>query len=269
MRRAFTTHDAKSKDYESGNAKRFASREEAQSTFWPRLEVTYFVNSGSEANDLAVTMARLYTGNADIIAVRNGYHGGSPTAMALTDPHPALKAASPQASPADMWLGDDFHHNGAFRLSYGFEYAAMMETSKENEQFRFPTYDTYEWYLTLGSLTNVNKSVLNGKIPTWNDFVAHPNFDEFWKRQTIISYISAAPRVPTLNVAGWWDQEDFYGPQKIYELLEKHDANKMNYLVVGPWNHGGWNRAEGQKLGKIDKSKQEEVLSVLAEMFAP
>ena len=48
------------------------------------LEVTYFVNSGSEANDLAVMMARLYTGNADVIAVRNGYHGGSPTTMALT-----------------------------------------------------------------------------------------------------------------------------------------------------------------------------------------
>ncbi|HEU5039708.1 MAG TPA: aspartate aminotransferase family protein [Gemmatimonadales bacterium] len=53
----------------------------------PRLDVTYFVNSGSEANDLAVTMARLYTGNTDVIAVRNGYHGGSPSAMGLTSQH--------------------------------------------------------------------------------------------------------------------------------------------------------------------------------------
>jgi len=50
----------------------------------PGLDVTYFVNSGSEANDLAVMMARLHTGNNDIIAVRNGYHGGSPTSMGLT-----------------------------------------------------------------------------------------------------------------------------------------------------------------------------------------
>jgi alanine-glyoxylate transaminase / (R)-3-amino-2-methylpropionate-pyruvate transaminase len=50
----------------------------------PGLEVTYFVNSGSEANDLAIMMARLYTGNHDVIAVRNSYHGGSPSAMALT-----------------------------------------------------------------------------------------------------------------------------------------------------------------------------------------
>jgi alanine-glyoxylate transaminase/(R)-3-amino-2-methylpropionate-pyruvate transaminase len=48
------------------------------------LDVTYFVNSGSEANDLAITMARLYTGHTDVIALRNGYHGGSPSAMGLT-----------------------------------------------------------------------------------------------------------------------------------------------------------------------------------------
>ena len=42
------------------------------------LDVTYFMNTGSEANDLAITMARLYTGNTDVIALRNAYHGGSP-----------------------------------------------------------------------------------------------------------------------------------------------------------------------------------------------
>lgn len=51
------------------------------------LEVTYFVNSGSEANDLAITMARLYTGNYDVIALQNAYHGGSPSAMGLTSHH--------------------------------------------------------------------------------------------------------------------------------------------------------------------------------------
>jgi putative CocE/NonD family hydrolase len=127
----------------------------------------------------------------------------------------------------------------------------MMETSKENEQFRFPTYDTYEWYLTLGSLANVNKNVLKGKIPTWNDFVAHPDDDEFWQRQTLIPALTQVT-VPTLNVAGWWDQEDFYGPVTIYERLEKFDRERKNFLVVGPWNHGGWNAREGRTLGNID-----------------
>ena len=53
----------------------------------PGLDVTYFVNSGSEANDLAIAMARLYTGNFDVIALRNAYHGGSPSAMGLTSHH--------------------------------------------------------------------------------------------------------------------------------------------------------------------------------------
>ena len=54
-----------------------------------------------------------------------------------------------------------------------------------------------------------------------------------------------------MNVAGWFDQEDFYGPLKIYELLEKHDAKNQNFLVVGPWNHGGWAAGPGNKLGRI------------------
>ncbi len=64
------------------------------------------------------------------------------TAVAMLDPHPALKAVSPQASPADMFLGDDFHHNGAFRLSYGFEYVAMMETDKSQHSASSSTATT-------------------------------------------------------------------------------------------------------------------------------
>jgi putative CocE/NonD family hydrolase len=172
------------------------------------------------------------------------------TAMAMIEPHPALKAVSPQAPPADMWLGDDFFHNGAFRLSYGFEYSTRMETSRQQEQFEFDRYDTYDWYQALGPLSNVNARHLHGKIPTWNDFVAHPDYDNFWKRQTLVPYLSRV-LVPTLNVAGWWDQEDFYGPLRIYEVLEQNDDKKMNFLVVGPWNHGGWNRGDGSRLGII------------------
>src|SRR5260370_12679644 len=110
-------------------------------------------------------------------------YGGWLTVMAMLDPHPAVKAVSPQASPADMFLGDDFHHNGAFRLSYGFEYVALMETSKANTNFKFDRQDTFEWYLTLGPLTNVNAKYFRGKMPSWNDFVAHPNYDAFWQKQ--------------------------------------------------------------------------------------
>ncbi|HOW86325.1 MAG TPA: CocE/NonD family hydrolase [Candidatus Aminicenantes bacterium] len=184
---------------------------------------------------------------------RAGFYGvsydGWLAAQAMIDPHPALRAVSPQASPADMWLGDDFHHNGAFRLSYGFEYAAMMETSKESFNFGFDLYDTFEWYLRLGPLGAVNKRILGGRIPSWNDFVAHPNYDAFWQKQAMASYLTRVT-VPALHVAGWWDQEDFYGPQKIYATLEPHDDRGLSFFVAGPWNHGGWMR-DGSSLGRI------------------
>ena len=180
-------------------------------------------------------------------------YGAWLTVMAALDPHPALKAVVPQASPADMWIGDDFHHNGAFRLSYGLEYTYMMETSKEvaNTAALVDNYDVYEWYLKLGPLTNVDEKYLKKRYPTWNDFVNHPDYDAFWKRQGFAQWLNRVT-VPTLNVAGWWDQEDFYGPMKIYELLERHDTANKNFLVVGPWNHGGWSRSDGRKLGAID-----------------
>ena len=177
-------------------------------------------------------------------------YDGWTTVMGAIDPHPALKAASEQATPADMFIGDDFHHNGAFRLSYGLEYAFMEEAAKTDSLFPFGMYDTYDWYLKLGPLSNVNKKYFYNKMPSWNEFVAHPNYDQFWKRQSLAQLLDS-PRVPMLNVAGWWDQEDFYGPQKAYETWEKKDGGHRNYIVIGPWNHAGWSHGAGDKLGNI------------------
>ena len=209
------------------------------------------IDESSDTYDTIEWLVKNIPNNNGRVGVLGISYGGWLSVMAMLDPHPALKAVSPQASPADMFLGDDFHHNGAFRLSYGFEYATMMETGKTNYQFQFDTYDTYEWYLKLGALSNANDKYLQGKLPTWNDFVNHPNYDAFWQKQAFAPYLNRVT-VPTLNVAGWWDQEDYYGPLKIYELLEKHDAKNLNHLIIGPWNHGGWARSDGSRLGKIE-----------------
>jgi uncharacterized protein len=178
-------------------------------------------------------------------------YDGWTSAMAMLAPHPALKAVSPQASPADMFIGDDFHHNGAFRLSYGLEYAWLTEASKENATFSADRYDMYDWYLALGPLSNVQTRYLKDRrLPTWDDFVEHPNYDAFWQRQAMTPYLRRVT-VPTLNVAGWWDQEDFYGPLTIYRTLEAHDRENQNALVVGPWWHGGWG-GPGRRIGAID-----------------
>ena len=109
---------------------------------------------------------------------------------------------------------------------------------------------SYDWYLRLGPLSNANAKYFHDKIPTWNDFIAHSSYDEYWKHHAI-AYGLKQPTVPNLNVAGWWDQEDFYGPTATYERLEKADTKNLNYFVAGPWNHGGWGHGAGNSLGDI------------------
>jgi uncharacterized protein len=212
------------------------------------------IDEGTDTNDTVDWLLKNVPNNNGKVGILGISYGGWLTTMALLDPHPAIKAASEQASPADQFLGDDFHHNGAFRLSYGFEYSTEMETGKENYSFQFNRFDTYDWYLNeLGPISTGNANYLHGSVPTWNNFVDHPNYDEFWQKQAFAPYLKSLKlKVPNLNVTGWWDQEDFYGPNKIYELLEKNDSDHMNYLVAGPWNHGGWAGRDGSHLGKIE-----------------
>lgn len=111
----------------------------------------------------------------------------------------------------DAWTAvmADFHHNGAFRLSYGFDYTVFVETAKAaNSFFTFDQPDMYDWFLALGSLSAVNERYFHGKIPTWSEFVRHPDYDHFWQERAVTSYLDAV-KVPTLNIAGWWAPEDF------------------------------------------------------------
>jgi uncharacterized protein len=183
------------------------------------------------------------------VGIFGGSYDGWLATMALIGPHPALKAVSPQAPVGDFWMGDDFFHNGAFRQSYGYEYVKMVESSKNLEVISFGQADAYDWYLSLPMLSNLTAQ-LGGKLPTWNDFVAHPNYDSFWKQRAVKNYLNLAT-VPTLLVGGWWDQEDMYGPQVTYQALEKKDKKGLVFLVEGPWNHGGW-RGKGRQLAGVD-----------------
>ena len=168
--------------------------------------------------------------------------------VALVESHPALKASSPQAPMTDTWTGDDFFHNGAFRQTYGHEYVKGVEGAKGGLDVALDK-ESYDWYLALPTLSKLTEQ-LGGKLPTWNNFVAHPNYDEFWQKRAAQNYLTAAP-VPTLIVGGWWDQEDLFGPLAMYKALEKYDKKNHVFLVEGPWNHGGWG-GRGRRLGAID-----------------
>jgi putative CocE/NonD family hydrolase len=219
-------------------------------------EDVHGIDECTDTYDTIDWLVKHVPGNNGRVGIKGVSYDGWLAAMALIHPHPALKAASPQAPVADMFLGDDFHHNGAFRLSYGFEYVWMLESGKEQDtNWPIDLPDAYDWYLRLGPLSSVNARYLHGTRPSWNDFVAHPNYDAFWKRQAITSYLDLPLTVPALLVGGWYDQEDFYGPQRIYAELARHDPHHLAYLVLGPWDHGGWG-GPGEKLGPIDFGSQ-------------
>jgi len=209
------------------------------------------IDEGTDTYDTIAWLIKNVPNNNGRVGMTGISYPGWLVTQALLEPHPALKAASEQASPDDMFINDDFHHNGAFRLSYGFEYSALLEASKEkNTHFEFDQYDTYSWYLSLGALSNANARYFHEKMPTWNAFVEHPNHD-FWEQHAVTTVLKHTT-VPNLNVAGWYDQEDFVGPTRIYAMLEKTDKENLNFFVAGPWNHGGWMGESGRKLGDID-----------------
>ncbi len=164
-------------------------------------------------------------------------------------PHPALKAISPQAPMGDTWMGDDFFHQGAFRLSYGTEYTWSMESSSDGSEDPSPSrYDLYEWYRSFPTLGALAQAARADRWPSWHRFSEHPAYDSVWQARALPRYMTHAT-VPTLVVGGWWDQEDEYGPLAHYAALEPTDSAGLVHLVMGPWYHGQWSGDSGLALG--------------------
>jgi uncharacterized protein len=196
-------------------------------------------------------------------------YDGLTTAMTLLQPHPALKAISEQASPVDQWMNDDDHRFGALRESYDFEYAVMEQADKNsNTHFEFETYDTYQWYLDLGPLSNINAKYLHGKILYWNSTIDHPDYDDFWKKEAWVRQLHAST-VPNLNVAGFWDQEDPWGPWQIFHHAEEHDPEHTNFMVAGPWFHGQWQTPKADSIGLIPFAGHETAREFRENIEAP
>lgn len=211
------------------------------------------VDESTDTYDSIDWLVKNQPGNNGRVGVWGVSYGGWTAAMATIEPHPALKAVSSQASPNDMFIGDDFHHNGAFRLDYAWSWVSALETDgRTMKPFDFDgSADAYGWYLKQSDLASLDRQHLGRAAPSWQNFVSHPNYDSFWQQQRTSSNLPASVAVPNLIVAGWYDQEDLYGPLSIYGSQEAGDRRNLNYLVVGPWNHGGW-RGPGAAYGPYE-----------------
>ncbi len=226
-------------------------------------------NETTDAYDSIDWLVKNVAGNNGKVGMEGVSYDGLTTALALLHPHPALKAISEQASPVDQWMNDDDHRYGALRESYDFEYAVMEQADKNaNTHFDFSTYDTYQWYLDLGPVSNLNDKVLHGKIPYWNSTVEHPDYDDFWKKEAWVNQLHSSS-VPNLNVAGFWDQEDPWGPWQIFRHAEENDPDHTNFIVAGPWYHGEWQSPSGDRIGLIPAGGHETAREFRENIQAP
>jgi putative CocE/NonD family hydrolase len=226
-------------------------------------------NETTDAYDTIDWLVKNVPKNNGRVGIFGVSYDGLTAALTLLHPHPALKAISEQASPADQWMNDDDHRYGALRLSYDFEYAVLEQADKNaNTHFAFDIFDTYDWYLKLGPISNINAKYLHGSIPYWNDSVAHPNYDEFWHKEAWVNQLHNSP-VPNLNVAGFWDQEDPWGPWQIFRNSDKDGISAHNIMVAGPWFHGEWQSPQGDSIGLIPFGGHETAREFREQIEAP
>lgn len=187
-------------------------------------------------------------------------------AAALPGAHPALVAASPQAPIADLYMGDDAFHNGAFMLAANFGFyqsfrpreggPALPET---RPRFDYGTPDGYDFFLRMGGLREGTRKYFTTPNEYWDANLDHTTYDAFWKARSILPHLKDV-RAAVLTVGGWFDAEDLAGPLNVYRAIERSSPGASNRLVMGPWPHGGWSgTSQGDRLGNLSFAQKTSV----------
>ncbi|NNM75573.1 CocE/NonD family hydrolase [Sphingomonas sp. ID1715] len=185
------------------------------------------------------------------VAITGSSYPGFTALMALIDPHPALKAAVPQSPMVDGWMGDDWFHNGAFRLN-SFDYFVGQMAKENGGDLPLGLGDDYDIFLKAGSAGDFARAYGLDAFAVTRKFIEHPAYDPYWQGQAVDKLLAARKlTVPTMLVVGQWDQEDSYGAPAVYRALEPQDKNnELVSLVIGPWRHSGVNY-EARELGQV------------------
>ena len=218
------------------------------------------VDESTDTYDTVEWLLKNVSGNNGRAGFVGTSYPGFLAMMAGIDPHPAVKAISPQAPMIDVWMGDDFFHNGAFRQGYGYDYVFDMENKRKRAKDEYgkgadgKPRDGFDYFLERGSFAeDVKRSNAKAVLPTWKLFLEHPAYDATWRSRGVEWALNNVA-VPTLSVGGYYDQEDMYGPQEEYARLEPHDDKRENFLTLGPWRHGSW-ASSTRHLGAVEYTR--------------
>ena len=214
------------------------------------------IDEASDTYDAIDWMINNTPGNNKRVGVFGISYPGFYSTMAALSNHPALKAVSPQAPVTDWFIGDDFHHNGAFmqmdafNFYSGFGKPRPKPTMVGEEGFNIPSQDNYDFFLKTGALKNFSK-IMGDSIAFWKDLMNHPNYDDWWKARNPRNFVTNI-KPAMLIVGGLFDAEDCFGAWELYKAIEAKSKNTDNRLVMGPWFHGGWGgRSDGSYMGNI------------------
>jgi len=216
------------------------------------------VDESSDCYDTIDWLIKNVPGNIPKVGVWGISQPGFFTTAGMIDAHPALVAASPQAPVTDYYMGDDSYHNGAFMLAHRFRFYQGFRQREGDPApppvatpFDAGTPDGYDFYLSLGSLANADEKYFKHKQPFWLQNLENSTYTDFWKSRSIWKYLTGI-KPAVMTVGGWFDQEDPQGPLRMYDFMEHHEPPKTDMLVMGPWNHGGFSRGNGDRLGNIN-----------------
>jgi len=188
--------------------------------------------------------------NGRVGMIGSSYDGWT-VAMALLDPHPALKVAAPESPMIDGWMGDDWYHYGALRENNLDYFTGQTTKAGKGSSIPRANYDEYTNFLEAGSAGAYAEANGFTQLPWWKRFAAHPAYDTFWQLQALDKLLPERPsKVPTMWLQGMWDQEDIYGAVHAWEALDKAGHRSNNHLVIGPWYHSQINR-DGWSLGPL------------------
>ncbi len=215
-------------------------------------------DESTDAYDTIDWLVKNLPGNSGKVGMWGISQPGFFTTAGMIDAHPALVAASPQAPVTDYYLGDDSYHNGAFMLAHRFRfYQGFRQREGEPapppkaQPFDSGTPDGYDFYLSLGSLANADEKYFKHQQPFWLQNIDNTTYNEFWKARSIWRYLTGI-KPAVMTVGGWYDQEDSQGPLRMYDFMQSNQPPKTHMLVMGPWNHGGFSRGDGDKLGNVN-----------------
>jgi putative CocE/NonD family hydrolase len=214
------------------------------------------IDESTDTWDTVEWLVKNVRGNNGRVGIAGISYPGFYTAAGIIDSHPAIKAASPQAPVNDWFVGDDWHHNGAFFLAHMFSWMSRNgrdrpePTKKFSFTFDYETPDGFEFFQRIKTLQEIDTKYLKGKVQFWKETIRHGTYDDFWKSRNIRPHLkNIKPAVMT--VGGWFDAENLFGALETYKSIERNNPQTFNMLVMGPWRHGGWARGDGASFGDI------------------